>query len=286
VITLPENKIIVTVAATGAMSTKAMNPAVPEQPEEIAQSAYEAYNEGAAIVHIHGRDRNNKPSGSKETFREIHANIRAKCGIIIQDSTGGSGSLSQQERVQCLEAQPEMASLNMGTLLRISGPYAGTLFSNPRSDIEAWATRMRELGIKPEMEVYHNGMVREVNNLIAKGLIEHPYYVNLVMGMPYQGAMEATPGILMSMLQLVPPDAFVNVCAVARAQLPITTMAMLMGCCVRVGFEDNLYYRRGELATSNAQLVARTVRIARELGKEPATPAEARQILGIKPLAE
>jgi 3-keto-5-aminohexanoate cleavage enzyme len=261
-----------------------MNPAVPEQPEEIAQSAYEAYNEGAAIVHIHARGPDNKPTGSKETFLDIHRRIRGKCDIIIQDSTGGSGSLTQQERIQCLEAHPEMSSLNMGTLLRISGPYAGTMFSNPHADIEAWAARMRELGIKPEMEVYNNGMLREVNNLIVKGMIDKPYYVNLVMGMPYQGAMDATPGILMSMLDLVPVDAYVNVCGVARAQLPLTTIAMTLGCCVRVGFEDNLYYRRGVLAKSNAELVARTARIARELGKEPATPAEARQILGLKPL--
>ena len=174
-----------------------------------------------------------------------------------------------------------MASLNMGTLLRVSGPYAGVPFWNTRPDIEAWVKRMRELGIKPEMEVYNNGMFRDVQNLIEQGLVDTPYYVNLVMGMRYQGAIDATPKHLMAMLEFVPAEAYVNVCAVAAAQLPLTTMAMAMGCCVRVGMEDNLYYRKGELAKSNAQLVARAARIARELDKQPATPAEARQILGL-----
>ncbi len=283
---LPDNKVIITVAVVGSTSTKAMNPNVPEQPEEIAQSAYDAYNAGAAVVHIHARDPENKPSGDKNIFLDIHGRIRAKnCDIIIQDSTGGGGRLTQQERIQCLEARPEMSSLNMGTLVRASGPYAGTLFSNPPADIEAWATRMKELGIKPEMEVYNHSMFRDVNNIIAKGLVEKPYYVNLVMGMRYQGGIEGTPKHLMSLMEFVPADAYVNVCGVAQAQLPLTTIAMTMSCAVRVGMEDNVYYRRGELAQSNAQLVARTVRIARELGKEPATPAEARQILGLKPLA-
>lgn len=281
---LPPDKVIITAAVSGALVTKAMNPAVPEQPDEIAQAAYECYNEGAAIVHIHARDKEGKPTGDPDIYREIHEKIRAKCDIILQDSTGGGPNLSIEERVKCLEARPEMASLNMGTLLRVSGPYAGTPFSNSPSDIEAWAKRMQELGIKPEMEVYSHAMFRDVQNLIDKNLVSKPYYINLVLGMRYQGAVEATPKYLMSLIEFAPPDAIINVSAVGAAQLPLTTMAMVLGCCIRVGLEDNIYYRKGELAKSNAQLVARAVRIARELGKEPASPEEARRILGLKPL--
>lgn len=282
-LTLPPDKVILTAALTGAVSTKAMNPAVPEQPDEIIAAAVECYEAGAAIVHVHARDPQNKPTGDLGIYQEILAGIRARCDVIVQLSTGGGGNLTLEQRLNCLNARPEMASLNMGTLLRISGPYAGVPFQNSTPDIEAWARRMLELGIKPEMEVYNNGMFRDVDNLIAKGLVKKPYYVNLVMGMRYQGAVDASPKHLMSMLEFVPAEAYVNVCAVAAAQLPLTTIAMAMGCCVRVGMEDNLYYRKGELAKSNAQLVARSVRIARELGKEPATPAEARQILGLGP---
>ncbi|WP_258360405.1 3-keto-5-aminohexanoate cleavage protein [Moorella sulfitireducens] len=283
-ITLPQDKVIITVSVTGAMVTKAMTPAVPEQPDEIAQAAYECYNEGAAIVHIHARDRQGKPTGDPAVYGEIHEKIRARCDLILQDSTGGGANLSLEERVKCLEARPEMASLNMGTLLRVSGAYAGTTFSNSPSDIEAWARAMKEREIKPEMEVYSHSMFRDVQNLIDKNLIEKPFYINLVMGMKYQGAVEATPKYLMSLIDFAPAEAIINVSAVGAAQLPLTTMAMVLGCCIRVGLEDNIYYRKGELAKSNAQLVARSVRIARELGKEPATPEEARKILGLKPL--
>jgi len=281
---LPDDKVIITVAQTGALVSKAQNPNVPEQPDEIAVSAYDCYNEGAAIVHIHARDPDGVTTGSAEIFRDIHERIRKQCNIIIQDSTGGGANLTIEQRTECLEANPEMASLNMGTLMRTSGPYAGTPFANTRPDIEAFVTRMKEFGVKPEMEVYSLSMFREVNNLINKGLIEKPYYADLILGMTYQGALEGNPRYLPVYLQFLPPDTIFNCLGVGAAQTPVTTIGMILGGCVRVGMEDNLYYRKGELATSNAQLVARIVRIARELGKEPATPEEARQILELKPL--
>jgi 3-keto-5-aminohexanoate cleavage enzyme len=281
-IKLPEDKVIITVAQTGALVTKSMNPGIPEQPGEIAESAYACYQEGAAICHIHGRDKEGKTTGSKEVFQEIHDKIRSKCNIIVQDSTGGGPNLSFEQRIECLQAKPEMASLNMGSMMRVSGQYKGTPFANMREDIEAYVARMKGLGIKPEMEVYSHAMFREVENLIQKGLVEKPYYVNLVLGMMYQGAVDATPKYLNSLIDFLPQDAVVNVTPVGVAQLPLTTMAMILGGCLRVGMEDNIYYRKGELAKSNAQLVARAVRIARELNKEPATPDEARKILGLK----
>jgi 3-keto-5-aminohexanoate cleavage enzyme len=281
-IKLPEDKVIITVAQTGALVTKSMNPNLPEQPVEIAESAYECFQEGAAICHIHARDREGKTTGSKEVFQRIHDQIRAKCNIIIQDSTGGGPNLTLEQRVECLYARPEMASLNMGTLMRVSGRYAGTPFANMREDIETYVTRMRELGVKPEMEVYSHAMFREVENLIHKNLVEKPYYINLVLGMKYQGALEATPKYLNSLIEFLPEDVIFNVTAVGSAQLPLTTMGMILGGCIRVGMEDNIYYSKGELAKSNAQLVARAVRIARELNKVPANPEEARRILGLR----
>lgn len=280
---LPDNKVIITVAQTGALVSKSMNPHVPEQPEEIIASSYACYNEGAAIVHIHARDENGENTSNPKIFRAIRNGIREKCDMIIQYSTGGGPNLTQEQRIECLKAEPEMASLNMGSMMRISGKYAGVPWSNMPHEIESYVSRMRELGIKPEMEVYDMAMFREVNAMIEKGLVDKPYYINLVMGMRYQGACDATPKILTILYDFLPADAIFNCTAVGTAQLPLTTMAMILGGCVRVGLEDNLYYRKGELAT-NAQLVARTVRIARELGKEPATPEEARKILGLKPL--
>jgi len=271
------------VAQTGALVTKEMNPNLPEQPDEIAESAYACYNEGAAICHIHGRDKQGQNTSDIEVFKAIHKGIRDKCNIILQDSTGGGPNLTQEERINCLNAGPEMASLNMGSMMRISGQYAGVPWSNMPHEIETYVTRMKELGVKPEMEVYSHAMFRDVNDVIKKGLIDKPYYVNIVLGMRYQGACDATPKTLLSMIDFLPEDTIFNCTAVGSAQLPLTTMAMLLGGCVRVGLEDNIYYGKGEFAT-NAQLVARTVRIAGELGKEPATPDEARQILGLKTL--
>ena len=275
-------KLIVTAALTGGQHTKSANPNLPEQPREIAEAAYRCFNEGASIAHLHARDPEGNPTGDAGTYRNIHAQIREKCDIILQDSTGGGPNLGPQEKAACLDADPEMASLNMGTMLRTLGPRAGTAFINTRDDIETLARKMRERGIKPEMEVYHHGMLREVENLIRKDLVEKPYYVNLVLGMAYQGAVEGTAENLLTLKMLLPPHALFNVTAVGAAQLPMTTLAMFLGGMARVGLEDNIYYTRGVPADGNEQLVARTVRLARELGFEIASPDEARQMLGLR----
>jgi 3-keto-5-aminohexanoate cleavage enzyme len=279
---LPHGKVIITASLNGAFVTKDMNPGVPEQPDEIARAARECHDAGAAIVHIHARDEEGRPHGTKEKFEEILAAVRAETrDVVVQFSTGGGTNLSIEERVSCLDADPEMASLNMGTLMRQTGPNAGEPFANLTKDIEAWAAKMQEMEIKPEMECYSQSMYRDVNNLITKGLIEKPYYVNFVLGMMHQGAIEATPETLVSMYQFLPQDCYFNTTATGAAQLPLTTMGMIMGGAARVGMEDNIYFRRGELVKSNAQLVERTVRIARELNLQPATPDEARAILGV-----
>jgi len=277
------NKVIVTVAQSGAITNKKMNPHVPEQPEEIAASALECYNEGAAVVHIHARDKNAENTSDVETFKDIHRRIRAVCPLVIEDSTGGGPNLTQEQRLECLQAGPEMASLNMGSLMRVSGKYKGVSWSNMPEEIEWYVGRMNELGVKPELEVYSHAMMRDVQNIIDKGLLKAPYYIDIVLGMRYQGACEATPKIFGQIVDLMPAGTIINCAAVGKDQLPLTTLSVLMGGHARVGLEDNVYYGKGDLAT-NARLVARTVRIIRELGKEPATPAEAREILGLKAL--
>lgn len=279
---LPKGKVIITASLNGAFVTKKMNPNVPEQPKEIAQAALECYNAGAAIVHIHARDEEGKPTGAKEKFEEIKNEVRKKCDdIIIQFSTGGGANLTLEERVKCLDCLPEMASLNMGTLMRQTGDFAGVPFSNMTKNIEVWANKMKELNIKPEMECYSLSMYRDVLNLIKKELVKPPYYCNFVLGMIHQGAVLATPEMLISMVQHLPDNSYFNVTATSKAQLPVTTMGMIMGGAVRVGLEDNIYYKRGVLAENNAQLVERTTRLARELNIEPCTPDEAREILGV-----
>ncbi|MCF8033645.1 MAG: 3-keto-5-aminohexanoate cleavage protein [Desulfarculaceae bacterium] len=282
---IPSDKVIITVAQTGAITNKSLNPAVPEQPEEIAASAYECFNEGAAIVHVHARDAGGVNTSEVDIFKDIHGRIREKCDLIIQDSTGGGPNLSQEERIMCLKAGPEMASLNMGSLMRVSGPYKGVAWSNLPDEIDWYVEQMTLKGIKPEMEVYSHAMLGEVRRLIAEDRVQPPYYVNIVLGMRYQGAEPATPQNLASMVRQLPEGAIFNTTAVGAAQATLGVMGMIMGGCVRVGLEDNIYYAKGQLAASNSELVARIARIARELGKEPATPAEARQILGLKPLA-
>ena len=270
-------KVIVTVATTGGFHGKDANPNLPEQPHEIAESAYACYNAGAAIAHIHARDKNGKSTGDTEIFREIKRSVRDKCDIIIAFSTGGGPGLTVEERLQSAMADPEISSLNMGSLVR----YDGTVWQNTPSQLEKWATILKERGIKPELEVYTHTMFQEIENLISKGLVEKPYFINLVLGMMgRQGVLSATKRNLLSLIDFLPQECIFNVTVIGRMQLELTTLGFLMGGNLRVGLEDNIYYSKGVLAT-NEQLVARSVRMIRELGYEVATPDEARQMLGL-----
>lgn len=276
-------KLIVTCAITGGLHGKAATPHIPEQPEEQIQQTIDAWNAGASIVHIHARDENGAATQDPERYRAIKEGIRAKgCDIIIQNTTGGGMGMSLEERLQSIEADPEMASLNMG-LINYPDPQGNYhLSENTPNDLRWYAEKMKERGVKPEMEVYNLAMMKDVDMLIQEGLLGKPYYINYVMGMPAQNTLEASRKNLFMMIDSLPPDSVFNVCALGRHQLPMTTYSILAGGMARVGMEDNIYYAKGELATSNAQLVERTVRIARELQREIATPEEARQILNLK----
>lgn len=270
-------KVIITSAVTGGFHGKEANPNLPEQPDEIVESVYACYNAGAAIAHIHARDKNGKPTGDVEIFREIKKRIREKCDIILAFTTGGGADLNKEERIQSSLADPDICSLNMGTLVRPTGH----VWLNSPNELEEWAAIFKQRGIKPEMEVYSHSMFEDVENLIKKGLVEKPYFVNLVLGMKRQGALPATIKNVLSLIEFLPQDCIFNVTALGVMQLPLTTLGLLMGGNIRVGLEDNIYYSKGVLAT-NEQLVTRSEKIIRELGFEVATTGEARKILGLQ----
>lgn len=273
-------KVMITAALTGGFHGKEANPNLPEQPDEIAQAALECYHAGACIAHIHGRDREGKPTSDVKIYREIKERIREKCDIILSFTTGGGPNLTPEERIQSAFADPELCSLNMGTMVRTRWGE-GTIFLNTRSQIEQWAKILKDRGIKPELEVYSHTMFIDVENLIQLGLVEPPYFINLVLGMTHQGALEVTEKNLLSLIEYLPSNTIFNVTAIGRMQLSLTTLGILLGGNPRVGFEDNVYYHKGVLADSNAQLVSRTARIIKEIDLEIATPEEARKQLGL-----
>jgi len=272
------SKLIITAALTGGFHGRDANPNLPEQPDEIAQAAYDCWQAGAAIVHLYVRDKSGKVTCDPQIYVEIVAKVRARCDVITQVSTGGGPGLTPEERSKAIEVDADMASLNMGTMVRTRWGE-GSIGLNTRSQIESYAKAMLDKSIKPEMEVYSHSMIVDVNNLIEKNLVKEPYYIDFVLGMTNQGALPGEPKHLLSLIEYLPEGAIFNVSGVGPAQLPLTTLAMLLGGYSRVGLEDNIYYTKGILAKSNAQLVERTARIARELGREPASPGEARQIL-------
>ncbi len=291
-------KVIVTIAPTGGMAGKQQNPHLPTQPEEIAESVYNCWKLGASIAAIHARRPDDQATCNPEIYRRINALVRQRCDIVINNSTGGgiNGDMLKalpdgreesnfEERLKGLEAGAEMATFDCSTMVTTFNGHEMIMDTSPaRCDI--LAQRMREKGIKPEWEVMNpTHILQDMQRLSSTGYDHPPYYVNIMLAMEraFQGAMPYSPKILQMMVDLLPPDSIFCVGAIGPAQLPATTQAILLGGHVRVGLEDNNYYARGTLATNEA-LMERMVRIIRELGCEPATPTEARQMLGLKPV--
>jgi 3-keto-5-aminohexanoate cleavage enzyme len=230
---------------------------------------------------VHARNPDGSNTMDPAIYGELHQRLCAETDAIVQLTTGGSPTLPVEQRLNTVLLAPEMCSLNLGLLnFFIRGQQV--FFSNHRSDIERFAREMRARGVKPELEAYNEAMIEEAEHLIAADLLEPPFILNCVLHTPTQGGLRGTPRNLMGMLERLPANTLVNVSSMGRTQLPITTMALAMGLNVRVGMEDNVYYRRGELVENNARLVERTVRIARELERQPATPDEARAMLGVR----
>lgn len=276
-----ERKIVITCALTGGIHGKEANANLPEQPDEIVAQGIAAWRAGAAILHVHARTPDGGNTMDRAIYRELHERLCAETDAIVQLTTGGSPRLSVRERLNTVLLNPEMCSLNMGLMnFFIRGEQV--FFSNHRSDILRFAREMRRRGVRPELEVYNMAMIEEAEFLLAQGILEPPYVINFVLHTPTQGGLRGTPVNLVEMVRRLPPDTICNVTSMGRTQLPITTMAACMGLNLRVGMEDNVYYRRGELVRDNAQLVERAVRICRELQREPASPAEARAMLGLR----
>jgi 3-keto-5-aminohexanoate cleavage enzyme len=270
------DKIILSVATTGSWPTKAQNPGLPVTPEEIAQAAVESWREGAAVVHVHVRDDAGKMSCDLSRFLRVRELIRDQgCDILINFSTsGGAGRVGEEERFNSLAAGPELGSLDAGSM-----NFNERIFLNPPDFLEELARRMLAAHVKPEIEVFDSGMIGNALALEGKGLIPSPLWWQFVLGV--KGGAPATARSLLHLVDSLPAGSLWSVCAVGGRQLSMNMLAIAMGGHARTGLEDNLYYRRGELARSNAQLVARLTRIARECGREPATPAEAREMLGL-----
>ena len=268
-------KLIITAALTGAEVTRAQQPALPITPIEIAIAAEECARAGASIVHVHARNPDGSPTQDKETYRQIIDAIKARCDVIVQVSTGGAVGMTPQERLAPVTLVPEMATLSMGTV-----NFGGDVFMNHPADMEVFAKAMQQHGVKPELEIFDSGMLTTANRWLKKGLLTGPLHFDFVLGIP--GGMAGTPEALMYLTSQLPEGATWTVAGIGAAQLPLGTLAILLGGHVRVGFEDNVYYRKGELAQSNAQLVARMARLSLELDREVATPDEARRLLGIK----
>ncbi|MFC1868401.1 3-keto-5-aminohexanoate cleavage protein [Thermodesulfobacteriota bacterium] len=283
---MTQDKTIICVSPTGGFHGKEANPSLPEQPEEIAEEVYRSWNEGAAMVHIHVRDKQGKGCNDPEIFQEVDRLIRKKgCDIVIQHSTAPVLGESEEEGARSLEAESEMASLMTGLgAATFNGVTTVRLCTRPF--IEGLAKKMMDMGVKPELEVMDPTYMETIYILIEKGLLKKPYWISFVMHMHKlaQDHMRYTPKNFMHCIDLLPPGSMFNAIAIAESQLPATTMSILLGGHLRVGFEDNIYYRRGELATSNAQLVARAARLCRELGRDPASPTEAREMLGLPQL--
>lgn len=287
------DKVIITAALTGAQQGKEANPNLPEQPEEISQQALACWRAGAAVVHIHARDRRGRATSDVGVFRRIVEGIRATgCDVVINLTTGGAiAGLPLAGRIAVVPAiKPDIASFSVGAAM--VGRYDATKgkwirdFTMPISyaEMETIAQTMMVNDVKPELEVYDAGMLNNIAILYEQGWLAEPLWVNFVMGIAGQ-VTRATPKNLLHLVESLPPHALWLVSAIGgRAHWAMAAMAMAMGGHVRTGLEDNVYLERGVLASSNAQMVEKMVRLAREIGRGIATPTEARTLLKIKNL--
>ena len=300
------SKAIITAAITGSIHTPTMSPHLPITPKEISDDAVRAYEAGAAVCHIHVRNpETGQPTPDINLFKETITRIKSKCNMIICITTGGGlGMTPEQRLIPVSTFKPELASFNAGSInfalfhaldrykefkfdweSKYLAMTEDFIFPNTFKSMKDFARIFNENDTKPEFEVYDAGMINNIAFLIEKDYVKKPVYVQFVMGV--LGGITPSPGNLLFLLDYAKKligDFEFSVCVAGRAQFPICTQSLLIGGNVRVGLEDNLYLGRGVMAKSNAEQVAKIARIAKELGIEPATPDEARQILGLKGL--
>jgi len=300
------DKVIITCAVTGSIHTPTMSPHLPVTPEEIATQAIDAARAGAAILHLHARNpQTGQPTADPDVFMQFLPRIKAQCDAVINITTGGSSLMTLDERLAAPTlAEPEMCSLNMGSMNfgifplkdryrdwkhawepKLLEATRDVVFKNTFADIETVFERLgRGCGTRFEFECYDVGHIQTVAWYLREGLVEKPLFIQFVMGI--LGGIDAAPEQLMHMKatadRLLGDNYRFSVLAAGRWQIPLATMGAIMGGNVRVGLEDSLLIKRRTLASSNAEQVAKIRRIVEELGYEVATPAEAREILGLK----
>jgi len=272
-----EKPVIISVAPTGGMHGKEANPNLPEQPEEIVEDVRRCREAGASIVHVHARDEDGESTKDPAKFQEIRDLIHEEIDDIIINFTTGGGDDREGRIAPVLEVDPtpDLATIDLGPL-NVRGD---TISPNTRVQNVGYAERMREANVKPELEVFGPGHMTEAHHLVDEGLLDPPYWTTLILGM--QTGTIPNPRNLQNLVDNLPEGSEWQCMAIGRHQLPLTTMAMTLGGHVRVGMEDNVYFRKGELAESNHQLVERTAAIAERLERPIATPDEARDILNL-----
>lgn len=271
-----DNKLIITCAITGAETTKAMNPALPITPEEIAQGAFEAYEAGASILHLHVRKDDGTPTQDVAVFRKAIDLIRAKCDLVIETTTGGAAWMTPEERLQPVTLDPEMASLDCGTV-----NFGDEYIVNTLPIMRQFAQAMLDRGVRPTLECFDLGHVYASHILIKEGLVQEPYHYGLVLNVP--GAAKYEPDVMEFLVRKLPRGAFFTAFGIGgKANVDSIYATIALGGHVRVGFEDNIYYSKGRLAASNAELVERAARIARDCGRDLARPEDVRRMLKLR----
>lgn len=266
--------VIITVAPTGPIASKADNPHLPTQPHEIAEAVHEAYRAGASVAHIHLRDENDKPTADLDIARRTMDLIKQRCPIHIQMSTGVGLSVPFEQRERLVELKPRMATLNPCSM-----SFGDGEFLNPPKGVRRLAARMRELNVKPELEIYDTGHLEACLQLRDEGLLAEPLQFSLVLGV--RGGMAATADNLVMMVRRLPPKSIWQVIAIGKNNLQLTAIGLALGGNARAGLEDSLHLRRGELAPGNLPLVARAAALARNLDLEIAGVEETEERLSL-----
>jgi 3-keto-5-aminohexanoate cleavage enzyme len=271
--------VIVSAAVVGGEHGREATPHIPITPEEIARSAHEAHLAGAAIVHLHVRDDAGRPTHDLERYRWVVDYLRARCDAIVNLTTDPGGTVSDEDRPKSLELSPELATFDAGTLSSGDRIVTGT-----DSFLRNLARRMQLAGTKPELEIFHSGMIGTCLRLIEEGLVDPPPYFQFVLGVG--GCAPADPRELLRLVDALPAGAPWSVAGLGRSSVAMVCMGLMLGGHVRVGLEDQVYFEHGVLAKSNAELVERAVALAAHFGRPVATPAQAREILGLERVRE
>ena len=273
-----DDPVIITVAPTGPLTTRENHPALPVTPAEIGEAVAEASAAGAAVAHVHARDENELPTADPQVYAAIAREIRERCDIVVQASTGVGLDVSCEDRVKIISS--DQVEVTMATLNPASMTFGQGTFSNPPWFVEQLAQLMKDRGIQPELELYDFGHVPLCLDLVKRGLVDGPLQFSFVMGV--RGGMPGDPALLPTLVSMLPEGAIWQAIGIGRAQLPLSFAALALGGNLRVGYEDNVYFRKGELAESNAQFVTRAVELVHAAGREVATADYVRERLGVR----